>query len=224
MIEMVACSLSDALAIERSGADRIVLVTALGEGGFTPSIGLVMAIIDRVRIPISVMLRPNRRDFYYTNKEMEILRRDAFILNQVGVKQVVMAILSPDDLPDIRRMEQVLDGTNLKLTFHMEMDATVDTMKSIRYLNTYDRLTHILTSGGQGRAIDHIDHIRHIIIQSHKRIIVGNGVEKTNLADIQKQLAGLSYDLHAGAEVRNGDVRGHVSLTEAREFVEQVTE
>ena len=68
------------------------------------------------------------------------------------------------------------------------------------------------------------DIIRHIIIQSHKRIIVGNGVEKTNLADIQKQLAGLSYDLHAGAEVRNGDVRGHVSLTEATEFVEQVTE
>lgn len=219
MIEIIASSLQDALAIERGGADRIELVSALSEGGYTPSIGLVQAILDRVKIPIAVMLRPNRQDFYYANHELEILRRDAVIFNQVGVKHVVMGILSPDGLPDVRRMEQVLDGTSLKLTFHRAIDESRDLIKSVEYLNNYDRVSHILTSGGPGKALDNLDTVKAMIQASHKRIIVGSGVDHTNLPTIRQGLAGLDYDLHAGSAVRGGDVRGEVSAPEVKDFV-----
>lgn len=222
MIEIIASSLSDAQAIERGGADRIELVSALSEGGYTPSIGLVQSVIERIKIPTAVMLRPNRQDFYYSNNELEVLRRDAMIFDGIGVKHVVLGILSPDGLPDIRRMEQVLDGTDLSLTFHRAIDESADLIQSVRYLNTYDRVSHILTSGGPGRACDHLSTIKAMIEVSSKRIIVGSGVSLMNAPLIQKKLAGLTYDLHSGSAVRGGDVRAPVSQLQVREFVEWV--
>lgn len=222
MIELIASSLHDAIAIERGGADRIELVSALSEGGYTPSMGLVSAIIGQIKIPTAVMLRPNRSDFYYSKHEMEVLRRDAVYFNQLGVKHVVMGILSPDGLPDVRRLEQVLDGTNLQLTFHRAIDESVDVLQSVRYLNNYDRVTHILTSGGPGKAIDNIATLKQMIELSNKRIIVASGVNTSNVKQIQTELSGLSYDLHAGSAVRGGDVRGVVSLQEVKQLVELI--
>lgn len=222
MIELIASSLHDAIAIERGGADRIELVSALSEGGYTPSMGLVSAIIGQIKIPTAVMLRPNRSDFYYSKHEMEVLRRDAVYFNQLGVKHVVMGILSPDGLPDVRRLEQVLDGTNLQLTFHRAIDESVDVLQSVRYLNNYDRVTHILTSGGPGKAMDNIAILKQMIELSNKRIIVARGVNTSNVKQIQTELSGLSYDLHAGSAVRGGDVRGVVSLQEVKQLVELI--
>lgn len=222
MIELIASSLHDAIAIERGGADRIELVSALSEGGYTPSMGLVSAIIGQIKIPTAVMLRPNRSDFYYSNHEMEVLRRDAVYFHQLGVKHVVMGILSPDGLPDIRRLEQVLDGTNLQLTFHRAIDESIDVLQSVRYLNNYDRVTHILTSGGPGQAMDNIATIKQMIELSNKRVIVASGVHAGNVKQIQKELSGLTYDLHAGSAVRGGDVRAEVSPQEVKAFVELI--
>lgn len=222
MIELIASSLHDAIAIERGGADRIELVSALSEGGYTPSMGLVSAIIGQIKIPTAVMLRPNRSDFYYSKHEMEVLRRDAVYFNQLGVKHVVMGMLSPDGLPDVRRLEQVLDGTNLQLTFHRAIDESVDVLQSVRYLNNYDRVTHIMTSGGPGKAMDNIAILKQMIELSNKRIIVASGVNTSNVKQIQTELSGLSYDLHAGSAVRGGDVRGVVSLQEVKQLVELI--
>lgn len=41
MIEIIASTLRDAMNIEKGGGDRIELVSALSEGGLTPSIGLI---------------------------------------------------------------------------------------------------------------------------------------------------------------------------------------
>ncbi len=45
MLEIIATSLADAIAAERSGANRLELCAALSEGGLTPSMGLVEAVV-----------------------------------------------------------------------------------------------------------------------------------------------------------------------------------
>ena len=57
LLEVIACTVDDAVAAERGGADRIELVRDLGRGGLTPDIALTAAVVDAVRIPVRVMIR-----------------------------------------------------------------------------------------------------------------------------------------------------------------------
>ena len=57
LLEVIACTVDDAVAAERGGADRIELVRALGRGGLTPDMALTAAVVDAVRIPVRVMIR-----------------------------------------------------------------------------------------------------------------------------------------------------------------------
>lgn len=220
MIELIASSLDDALTIEEGGADRIELVSALSEGGYTPSIGLVMEILDRVSIPMAVMLRPNRSAFLYTEMEIETMKRDAIMFDQVGVSHVVMGILDDAGLPDINTMEYILEGTSLKVSFHRAIDDSADVLNSLERINEYDRITHVLTSGGPGKAMDNIHRVRQMIEHTDKRIIVGSGVGFSNVPLIREALDGLDYDLHAGGAVRGGDVKSPVDLDEVESFME----
>ncbi|NLM19647.1 MAG: copper homeostasis protein CutC [Clostridiaceae bacterium] len=222
MIEIIASSLSDAIAIEQAGADRIELVSALSEGGFTPSIGLVKKIIEQVKIPTAVMLRPNRSEFVYTAEEIEVLREDALLFEQFGVKIVVMGILAENRLPDIDIMERILNGTNLELTFHRAIDESADILQSVEILNNYQRVTRILTSGGPGKATQNLEQLKSILALSNKKIIVGSGVDMLNVNLIQQELQGYNYDLHVGGAVRGGDVRADVSIAEVEQFVNLV--
>ena len=45
------------MAIEKASADRIELVSALSEGGLTPSIGMVEQCVEAISLPIRVMER-----------------------------------------------------------------------------------------------------------------------------------------------------------------------
>ena len=49
MLEIIGMSAEDAKIIEDCGADRIELVSALTEGGLTPSFGLIEKVVNSVR-------------------------------------------------------------------------------------------------------------------------------------------------------------------------------
>jgi copper homeostasis protein len=56
MLEIIATTVEDAKRIEASGANRIELVSALTEGGLTPSYGLIKKVVESVTIPVNVMI------------------------------------------------------------------------------------------------------------------------------------------------------------------------
>ena len=62
LIEAIASTISEALELERLGVDRIELVTAVTEGGLTPSLGLIEAVTSQCTIPVNVMLK-TRKDY-----------------------------------------------------------------------------------------------------------------------------------------------------------------
>src|SRR5690349_10554722 len=57
VLEVIACSLADAIEAEQGGAGRLEIVSELKRGGLTPSSELVAEIKQRVDIPVRVMLR-----------------------------------------------------------------------------------------------------------------------------------------------------------------------
>src|SRR5579862_5591465 len=70
LLEICVTSLDYAAAAEKAGAHRIELCTNLDCGGVTPSIRLMKAVRERLRIPIHVLIRPRAGDFVYSAREL----------------------------------------------------------------------------------------------------------------------------------------------------------
>lgn len=203
-LECIATSLADARAIEAAGGGRIELVSALREGGFTPSDGLVRSVLEEIRIPVSVMLRPNKAGFCYSEAELEEMRRDAQRFHELGVQRVVTGILDPEGLADIETLEALLEGTDLQVTFHRAIDETSDIEESLRRINACPRITHLLTSLGPGKLPDNLFRLAWYAEHTRPRLILGSGLDLDNLGNIAEKTHFFDIDLHMGTGLRHG--------------------
>lgn len=223
MLECIAETYQDAEAIEKGGGDRIELIASLKEGGLTPSYGLVKKVLENIRIPVNIMLRPHAGSFVYSKDDLDIMKEDARAFHELGAKQVVLGVLTPEGLPDIEAVEYVLEDTNLLATFHRAIDDSVDLLTSLKLLTGCKRITHVLTSGGPGKAEDHLPLLRKMIEESEDlTIILASGIHEKNLLPIKKEIeysaengnGRKSYDVHVGTGIRGGKAERAVNEKE----------
>ncbi|MDO4800013.1 MAG: copper homeostasis protein CutC [Bacillota bacterium] len=217
-IEIIASSVHDILAAKAGGADRIELVSALSEGGLTPSDGMVRAAAS-IDIAHAVMVRPSSASFCYREDELTVMRADLERMREIGVRHVVLGILDEDGLPDVGAVNRLLEGLELTATFHRAIDESADLFASLDRLRQCPAITHVLTSGGPGRAVDHLETIAAMIDHTDLRIIVGSGVQASNIEEIRTGLGDREYDLHLGTAVRGRSVQGLVDPEEVRRVV-----
>ncbi len=59
ILQVIACSVADAIEAQRGGAGRLEVVRAMDAGGLTPPVSRVREILAAVSIPVRVMLREN---------------------------------------------------------------------------------------------------------------------------------------------------------------------
>lgn len=201
MLEIIGMSVEDAKAIEECGASRIELVSALTEGGLTPSYAIIESVIKSVKIPVNVMIRPHANSFVYSEEDLKIMIKDIQIAKQLGANGVVFGVLNKDNKineNDLKRLLEYCDG--LEVTFHKAIDET-DINESINILNKYEQITTILTSGGKGKIEDNIDKINNMIKNSkHIDILIGGGLNFDNIKNIKSSTSNNSY--HFGTAVR----------------------
>ncbi len=205
VFECIATSLDDALAIERFGGQRIELVSSLSQGGFTPNEGLIKAVLDQVRIPVAVMLRPNKAPFHYSPNDLLEMRLDIQRFEQLGVKHVVTGILDGGGIADIESLEQLLRDTCLTVTFHRAIDLTSNIELSLQRINDCERVTHILTSLGWGAVIDNLDRLEWYAGRARPRLILASGITHRNAPRICQAARQFDADIHVGTALRHGD-------------------
>src|SRR5690606_14901869 len=75
-LEAPVYTLEAALSAADYGVDRLELCADFGEGGTTPSAGMLAHIKASVDIPVFVMIRPRGGDFVYSEGEIEVMKRD----------------------------------------------------------------------------------------------------------------------------------------------------
>ncbi|EEM05049.1 MULTISPECIES: copper homeostasis protein CutC [Bacillus] len=205
MLEVIATCLEDVKQIEKAGGNRIELISAYTEGGLTPSYAFIKKAVKVANIPIHVMIRPHAKSFIYTTEEIEMMKEDILIAQELGAAGVVLGVLNEQNQVDEKKLANLLsvvDGINI--TFHRAIDEVDDLIGAVKILRNFEKITHILTSGGQGTIEENIPvlHEMQRVSKGDIQLIVGSGVTKENIKRLLNE-TGIS-EAHVGTAVREG--------------------
>ncbi|PEE44828.1 copper homeostasis protein CutC [Bacillus pseudomycoides] len=205
MLEVIATCLEDVKQIEKAGGNRIELISAYTEGGLTPSYAFIKKAVKAANIPIHVMIRPHAKSFIYTTEEIEMMKEDILIAQELGAAGVVLGVLNEQNQIDEKKLANLLsvvDGINI--TFHRAIDEVDDLIGAVKTLRNFEKITHILTSGGQGTIEENIPvlHEMQRVSKGDIQLIVGSGVTKENIKRLLNE-TGIS-EAHVGTAVREG--------------------
>ena len=182
LVEVCVQNLEDALLAEREGADRIELCMALETGGLTPSAGLISEVVQKLRIPVHVLVRPRDGDFCYSPKEIEVLHGDVRMAVELGAHGIVTGVLDKDDTLDEEMMGRIRLATpGLHLTFHRAFDLVPDPFRTLEHLEALG-IDTLLTSGQRKRALDAFSLLLELKKSSEQvTIMPGGGVRPENI-------------------------------------------
>ncbi|MBC1742577.1 copper homeostasis protein CutC [Listeria welshimeri] len=207
MLEVIVQNPRDAYLAEQYGANRMEVVSAISEGGLTPSFGAIKEIVRVSNLPAMMMIRPHSFSFVYDESARIVMERDIAFAKEVGVQGIVYGGITEDGNIDRALLEKVIDWKgDLDLTFHRALEATKDIEASYKVLREYGKdINQLLTSGGTRSALDSLPRLKRWIQASKEnsdsfQILVGSGVKPENIATFQATLNHTDY--HVGSAAR----------------------
>ena len=201
LIEVCIDSVESALAAAAGGADRLEVCSALGEGGLTPTAGLLAVIRERVRLPLAVMIRPRVGDFCYSPEEFEVMRRDLCHAKTLGADLIVLGLLTPEGTLDADRTRELMAlARPLPVTFHRAFDMARDPMEAMEALIGLG-CERVLTSGQEKSVLEGLDLLVALMRRAAGRIVImpGGGITERNLPRILRECDFRELHLSASA-------------------------
>ena len=209
MLEVIATCIDDVQKIIEGGGQRIELVSALTEGGVTPSTALIkQAVRCADSIPVMVMIRPHAQSFVYAREDLEIMREDLEIALDCGAAGVVLGALTVKNELDRRALDFLL-SINLQgksATFHRALDHSADPVLTFEQLLDYP-IDRVLTSGGPGNIMANLELLKYFVTAGKRarpdkkiKVMAGGGVNLNNACAIMQE-TGIE-EIHVGTAVR----------------------
>ena len=186
LLESVVETVAAARAAERAGARRLELCVQLADGGVTPPPGLITAVLERVSIPVFVMIRPRAGNFVYSDEEMAHALHDAGAARQRGAHGLVLGVLRPDEQIDVDRTRRLVERADgLPVTFHRAFDVVPDQRAALE-ATIAAGASRVLTSGGAPSAEAGMERLAALVQQAGDRLTVlaGGGVRAHNVRAI----------------------------------------
>jgi len=216
LLEVIACSVEDAVAAERGGAHRLEIVRDLEVGGLTPSASLVREIVAAVTIPVRVMVRDNGGFGVSGEEEITNLCLAAREFAGMRVDGIVLGFLRGRDL-DLPLTERILGhAQGVKATFHRAFEELADPQAAIAAFKGVRQIDHILTSGAPA----HLDRLAGIAAPEIQ-ILAGGGVTPEVIRTLLKTTA--IREFHVGRAARHGhDIHQPVDAERVRALAELI--
>nr|WP_255688341.1 copper homeostasis protein CutC [Tepidanaerobacter sp. GT38] len=203
VFEVIATSVDDAIAIEKYGGMRIELSSALSEMGITPSYALIKNVVEKVSLPIHVLIRPHSKSFVYSEHDMQVMKEDIEIAKKLGADGLVIGVLDEYNKIDEEKLKKLLSyADDMDVTFHRAIDITEDPVESVITLLKYPQIKRIVTAGGKGKVIDNLSVIKKMVEAAEDKIVImlGGGLNKDNLRLAMERTG--AREVHFGTGVR----------------------
>jgi len=183
ILEACVENISNALAAQSAGANRIELCENLEVGGITPSYGTIKIANSVLKIPILVMIRPRGGNFIYSEMEMNCMMDDIQICKELRVPGVVFGVLNTENQIDFEATKILVECAKpLSITFHKAFDLIEDWKIAIDQLIEL-KIDRILTSGGKKTAEEGTERLNEMIEYAAGRIkfVAAGKVSKENI-------------------------------------------
>ena len=147
-LEVIACSVTDAIDAEKGGANRLEIVRDLKGGGLTPSYELVKEIKGAVDLPLRVMLREIDRYETSDDDEIELLCLAAEHFASLEVDGFVLGFLKDSEV-DVEFTQRVLAcAPHVRATFHHAFEDAKDKLRALSRIKQLPQVDRVLSSGG----------------------------------------------------------------------------
>lgn len=195
MLEIACFEITSAETALRSVADRIEFCAEQQLGGITPNIDEFRYLKSVYRKPIYVMIRPKGGDFYYSDLEFEVMKKDLLQFKKSGADGFVFGILNSGNTIDIHRNKVLVDlAGDIPCTFHRAFDRTPDLDAAIKHLIDIG-FKAVLTSGGKSSAMEGKENLRNLIEKygSQFEILIGGGERSGNIAELKNFTKGTHF-------------------------------
>jgi copper homeostasis protein len=221
LVEIIVLNEEDGRTAEFFGADRLELVSAIGEGGLTPSFGTIKTVVQSVKIPVMVMVRPHSKSFVYRKDEWDAIKENIKIIRELGAAGIVFGALTEKLNVDFELLTMVLEeAKELSVTFHRAIDESNPLEIYQSLCQSQYQVERILTSGGKSVALAGIETLKGMVKESQQSpnspiIMPGSGLSINNIGYIHNIVQAQEY--HFGSAVRiDGSFRNLINGAEIK--------
>ena len=188
--------LDEAILAEKNGANRIELCSRLELDGLTPHRNMIKDVINSVKIPVKVMIRPRAGNFVYHDQELDLMKDDILYCQRVNVSGIVLGVLKEDKTVDLVATRLLSDiATGLDITFHKGIDEVSSIFTELDRLRNIQAVTNILTSGGADSAMEGSDTLKEMVTRykGQLTIIAAGKITEQNIMQVHELIGAKEY-------------------------------
>lgn len=211
ILESPVFNVEAALEAAEYGIDRLELCANFPEGGETPSAGMLKFLKAEIDIPIVVMIRPRGGDFFYSQKELQVMKRDIDFLGEQGADGFVFGALDNRGYVAVDACESLLRAASGKpCTFHRAFDASADYFDSLERIISCG-FERILTSGGKNSVTEGLAVLKELVIKGQDRISImpGGGTKPEHVKELSR--TGFLKEIHASCKTWKSSANNYVN-------------
>lgn len=203
ILECCVDSVESAIEAQKGGAERLELCGDLIVGGTTPGINLFLSVREKVKIKIHVLIRPRFGDFYYTDEEFQIMKKDIELFRNSGADGVVIGVLNKDGSLDTGRMQELISAAgDMSITLHRAFDVCREPFQTLEDAKKLGVHT-ILSSGQKNSCFDGRELLSQLVEKAADDIdiMVGGGVRSTIIEELVKVTKAKSYHMSGSVKL-----------------------
>ncbi len=188
IIEACVENLEQAILAEKNGAHQIELCARLDLGGISPPISLVTKVLEHIKIPVKIMLRPRGGTFLYSENEMEIIQDEIHSYSNILIDGFVFGCLDHNSNPNLSQVKRICSWISGKsTTFHKAIDECTNILSALKSLDG-SGVEYVLSSGGKRTAEEGSEVLIQMQEQSDIKIIAAGKITDKNLYALDSKL------------------------------------
>ena len=195
-IECCVESLSEALIAEKRGAGQLELCSDLANDGLTPDTALTEKTLETISIPLKVMIRHRKGDFFYDKSDISIIRNQINSMKLIGIKHIVFGSLTHLNRINLEQIKMVSEWAYpMNVTYHKAIDLSENFFEDTELLLQFKNVKSVLTSGQASTAEKGYLTLKRLLADFGKniKIISAGRITDKNLNKIHNMIRGRYY-------------------------------